>query len=61
MVVAYETILKKRKHFFEAVIHDYAQVFLDGVLIATTDRSESIISKFTADCQSTSCVMKIVV
>jgi hypothetical protein len=37
--VVYETTVSKRKSYFEAVIHDYAQIFVDNTHVATLDRS----------------------
>lgn len=37
--VVYETTVSKRRSYFEAVIHDYALIFLDGVFVTKVDRS----------------------
>lgn len=59
--VVYETTTKQRTSYFQAIVHDYALVFLDGVWVATLDRSENVIHNFTTICQQTSCVLRIVV
>jgi beta-galactosidase len=59
--VIYETTVKNRKSSFVGRIHDYALVFLDGVLINTLDRSESTYHNFVVDCQKSSCLLTIAV
>lgn len=38
-IVVYETPLKQRKSYFQAVIRDYAIVTVDNVYVTSIDRS----------------------
>lgn len=59
--VVYETTVKQRKSYFQAVMRDYALIFVDGVYLTSVDRSETTVSDFAVDCQQATCTLRIVV
>lgn len=60
--VVYEASLTKIITYkFQAEVHDYGLVFLDGEFITTLDRSSQTVHKFSVECKNPACQLRILV